>query len=368
MEGYDQFINEVELALNNGDYKLCISKINPILENYPVSTPEGVNIRMMLLTALSGINKNADAVIICKQLLKAKTPQVREEAKALLQILNSPDLKIPENWNIKFDNNFTFENYKDSPKTIKNSNQQKKYINISKKPTGETKPFNNGFIVFTLILLILLFNLLSGCVKITNTLDLKDLDSINYGLEIETKYRSKIPWQINFENKLKKFNNLNKTIKIDDEKFLFSTKGLSLEKVNLLINQVLDLGSDTIERNLNSIEIDYYSKNFFLGERYYFDISLNLSNLEKIDDLDLLIKIINPSKAILYSEDSKSRINNNEILWFLSPGEINRIKFSFWNWNKFLIGTFFVIIFIAIAYFIRNKKYELGSDLPQLPS
>ena len=63
---------------------------------------------MILITSLSGVNRKEESIKLCKELRKSKYSHVREEAKALLQILDSPNLKIPENWNVKFED-YIFE-------------------------------------------------------------------------------------------------------------------------------------------------------------------------------------------------------------------------------------------------------------------
>ena len=71
--------------------------------------------------------------------------------------------------------------------------KKKKFINVIETPTGETKPFQKGFSFIIFLILLLLIPLLSGCVKIENTLDLSELDSITNNLVIESKYIKKFP-------------------------------------------------------------------------------------------------------------------------------------------------------------------------------
>ena len=367
MLDYEKILNKAELALNNGEYKYCIDLLNPYLKEFPVSTSKGVNIRMMLITALSGINKKEESIKICKQLIKSRDRNIRDEAKSLIQILDSPNLRIPDNWNIKFEDSFTSEKINHSTSKNQPINQSKQYINISNLPTGETKPFQKGFIVFTFILSLLLLSLLSGCVKVENNLDLREINSINYELKLDSKYISKIPWQLNFERKLKKIS-LRKDIYSNDENFTLKKNGLDIEGVRSYINQILKIVSNTIEIDLKDIKIDQFEKNYYLGKKYFFNIEFNLINLKNFDDLDISINIINPTKVMLLKENKNVNLFERKITWKILPGKINQIEFSFWHWNRILIWTFMVIILIIIAYYIRNKRYALGSNLPQLPS
>ena len=367
MNDYELVINKAKFALNNGEYKNCINLLNPLLEEFPLATKKGVNIRMLLITALSGINRKEEAIKICKQLVKSNNTNVREEAKSLLQILNSPDLKIPDEWNIKFENSFKGDTYKSTNRKNISTNKPHKYINISKLPTGETKSFQKGFLIFTLILLILIISLLSGCVKVENDLDLREINSINYDLRIESKYLNKMPWQLNFENKLKELS-LSKNININDENFELRKKGLDIKETNEFINKILKIASKEIEMDLKDIKIDQFEKNFIFGKKHFYYIKLDLLNLQDFNNLEIVINIINPSKVKLSKDYPNINSINKNILWEISPGDINEIEFSFWKWNRFLICITIVILLIILAYYIRNKKYEIGTKLPQLPS
>lgn len=105
MESYNQVVEKAELALIKGEYNFCIEYLYPIIESYPPSSKEGANLRTILITALSGINKKEEAKIFCKELLKSLDYKVRENAKYLMEIIDSPEIKKPENWNINFESN-----------------------------------------------------------------------------------------------------------------------------------------------------------------------------------------------------------------------------------------------------------------------
>ena len=367
MTKYEQVIKKAELALNDGEYNYCINLLTPLLEKFTTSTHEGVNIRMILITSLSGVNRREESIQICKQLRKSKYSHVREEAKALLQILDSPNLKIPDNWNIKFEDFIIDKEFKQTTVQSKYTKKDYKYIQISEKPTGETQPFQKGFMVVIISILILVIFLLSGCVRIENNLDLREIDSINYVLRIDSKYLRKIPWQLNFESELKKISS-KKEIFTDDDIFLLYKKDLNIGETKNNMNKILKIASASISTDLKDIEIDQFEKNYFLGKKYFLKINLDLLELQNINDLEIFINIINPSKASVLNDIKNINTNKNKITWRILPGEINHIEFSFWYWNKSLIWTSVILTFITFAYYIRKKRYELGSNLPQLPS
>ena len=89
--------------LAKGEYHYCIEFLLPIIESFPLSSKEGVNLRTILITALCGVNKKEEAKRFCKELLKSHDNKTRENAKYLMEVIDSPDIKKPENWNVQFE-------------------------------------------------------------------------------------------------------------------------------------------------------------------------------------------------------------------------------------------------------------------------
>ena len=117
------------------------------------------------------------------------------------------------------------------------------------------------------------------------------------------------------------------------------------------------------------MEINTTQKNFIFFKKYFYRLDLDLSSIQGIDNLELIFKIIHPNKAnVTGKNNSNLELTKNLIIWKLNPGQINSLEFSFWNWNKFMIGIFTISIIIVLAYLLRFYRFKLGTDLPQLPS
>ncbi len=368
MDSYNQIIEKAELALIKGEYNFCIDYLYPIIEYYPPSSKEGVNLRTIIITALSGINKKEEAKIFCKELLKSHDYKVRENAKYLIEIIDSPEIKKPENWNITIESNPNLN--KTSLSSLmpnKKKKKEKNFINTSNIPTGQTKPFQKGFIFIISILLLLLIPLLSGCVKIEDTLDIGEIESINNIFEVESKYIKKFPWQINFEQKIKE---VFPDAEISRGKldFSFKNKNLSIETAQETLYKIqktaVQLLGESTDFKINSTE-----NNFFFLKKYNLNIDFDLQNLLYIEDLELTLNIITPNRAsVLDLDDPNVEVSKNFIEWQLIPGKLNSLKFSFWNWNKLLLGYLFILLLMLIAYLIRFYRYQIRSNFPELPS
>ena len=119
----------------------------------------------------------------------------------------------------------------------------------------------------------------------------------------------------------------------------------------------------------DSLKIDSIENNFFFLKKYNFRIDLDLQNLLYVEDLELTLNIINPNKVRVNKlENSNVEVSKNFIKWQLIPGELNSLEFSFWNWNKLLLGFLLILFLLLIAFYIRFYRYKIGSNFPDLPS
>ncbi len=368
MKTYKQVLETVELALAKGEYHYCIEFLLPIIESFPLSSKEGVNLRTILITALCGINKKDEAKRFCKELIKSYDNKTRENAKYLMEVIDSPDIKKPENWNVQFESDPSLN--KKSLNSLRKKREElkkKKFINVTSTPTGETKPFQKGFSLIIFLILLLLIPLLSGCVKIEDTLDLSELDSITNNLVIESKYIKKFPWQLKFEEKMK---DIFPDAKITQEESSFSlkNKNLNLKDTEKVVKIIQNTAGELAGGSTN-IEIITTQKDFIFFKKNFYKLDLDLNSIQSVDNLELIFKIITPNKATLDSENNSNlKITNNLIIWTLNPGQMNILEFSFWSWNKFLIGISIILIIVIMAYSLRLYRFKLGTDLPQLPS
>ncbi len=368
MKTYEQVLETVELALAKGEYHFCIEFLSPIIESFPLSSKEGVNLRTILITALCGINNKEEAKKFCKELLKSYEFKTRENAKYLMEIIESPDIKKPDNWNITFESHLT-QNKKfiNSLQPKRTNKEEKKFINVTDNPTGETKPFQKGFSIIIFLILLLLIPLLSGCVKIENTLDLRELESINNNLKIESKYINKFPWQMQFEERMKEIIP-DGEISIKESNFSLKNTNLNLESTKELLKRIEQSAGD-LAGGSTGLKFETIEKNLIFFKRYNYKIEIDLQTISDVDDLELNLKIIHPNKATISDrKNSHLEISKNLIIWNLIPGQMNTLAFTYWSWNKILLGITLILLIMVIAYSLRFYRFKIGTDLPQLPS
>jgi len=285
-----------------------------------------------------------------------------------MEVIDSPDIKKPENWNVQFESDPSLN--KKSLNSLRKKREvleKKKFINVTETPTGETTPFQKGYSQINLLILLLLIPLLSGCVKVENSLDLSDLDSITNNLLIESKYIKKFPWQIKFEEKIKDIFP-DAEIAQEESTFYLKNKNLNLDNTKQVLKIIQNTAGDLAGGSTN-IEINTIQKNFIFFKKYFIRLDLDLNSIQSFDNLELIFKIIHPNKVTIAGKNNLNlEITKNLIIWNLNQGQINSLEFSFWSLNKLLIGISIILIIIILAYLLRFYRFKLGSDLPQLPS
>ena len=91
-------IKAAEAALDKGDYGDCIRIIDPLLLDFQSETEIGGQLRLLIVTAYIGKGDEQKAINICQTLIHNKKESVRQQAKQLLSLLDSPRLPKPSNW------------------------------------------------------------------------------------------------------------------------------------------------------------------------------------------------------------------------------------------------------------------------------
>ena len=156
-------------------------------------------------------------------------------------------------------------------------------------------------------------------------------------------------------------------ISVEKSNFSLRHKNLSLENTKEILKKIQKTAGDLAGES-TALEIKKTEKNLIFVNRNHYKIDVDLLNISEIDDLELNLKIIHPNKAnIKGTNTTNQEVSDNIIVWRLNPGQINTLEFSFWSWNKLLIGISFISLLIVITYFLKFFRFKLGTDLPQLP-
>ncbi|MFL0755225.1 MAG: hypothetical protein AB8A45_06820 [Prochlorococcus sp.] len=166
-----------EAAISRGDYGQCLSLLEPLAKSHPLTNAEGAKIRMLMVTAWMGQGNEQKALATCRILTRCKDPELRQNAKQLLIVLEAPSLQRPANWSIHLPNLAMSA----TTTASRPSSARKQSLVQPPPPTGPTRAPNLGFSILVLVVLSWLTILLSGYMRITNTMSSPGPERINLG-------------------------------------------------------------------------------------------------------------------------------------------------------------------------------------------
>ncbi len=355
-------IKAAEAALDKGDYSFCIKIVDPLLLDSEVETTTGGKLRLLLVTAYIGKGDEQKAINICKTLIQNKKESIRQQAKQLLSILDAPQLPRPSNWSVEIPKLEMEPSLKSSFRKTK----KKKEI-IHHPPTGPTKNLDFGFSIITLLIILLLTFLLSGCVDISTNLSVTGPDRLKISLDIDSNSGELIPWQIEFEDNLTKEHSILRRQTYEDKQH-FESPTIRFEEANKLLQQIASVASETSGFNINKPEIITNNKNWLIGTSQNFKIYFDLREIPQIPGLKLNI--------IIHDFDNKNNFKTKPLeptfekglTYFpLEIGQINQMEISNWKWNQISIGIILIIALILLSLSLQRFRLQMGFGFPELP-
>ena len=354
-------IKATEAALEKGDYGICIKIIDPLLLDFQAETEIGGQLRLLIVTAYMGKGDEQKAINICQTLIHNKEESVRQQAKQLLSILDAPRLPKPSNWSVKI------PNLEMEPSLKSSFRKTKKKKRINHPPTGPTKSLDFGFSIITLLIILLITFLLSGCVDISTNLSVTGPDRLKISLDIDSNSGESIPWQMEFEENLSKNHSILK-LQTHEDKQHFESPTIRFEEVNKLLQEIVLVASKASGFSINKPEIITNNKNWIIGTSQNFKIYFDLREIPKIPGLKLNI-VINGigNKNNFKTKPHEPTFNQGLTSFPLEIGQINQLEISNWKWNQISVGIILIIALTLLSLSLQRLRLQMGFGFPELP-
>ena len=316
-------IKVAEAALEKGDYGLCIKIVDPLLLTFQAETIIGGQLRLLIITAYMGKGDEQKAINICKTLIKNKKESIRQQAKQLLSILDAPHLPRPTNWSVEIPKIEMEPSLKSSFRKTK-----KKEKRTNHPPTGPTKSLDFGFSIVTLLILLFLTFLLSGCVNISTKFSITGPDRLKLYLDIDSNSSEPIPWQREFADNLTKENSILK-VQTDGNKQHFESPTIRFEETNELLKKLASVASRTSGFNIYKPELITKNKNWLIGTSQNLNFYFDLREVPKIPGLKINL-IINDigNKNNFKAKPHEPTFKKGSTLLPLEIGQINQLEIS----------------------------------------
>ena len=224
-----------------------------------------------------------------------------------------------------------------------------------------------GFVTLILTVFLGLTILLSGCVQITTEIDIPGPDRVKLSWEIENYSRKSLPWQIKFEDLLTK--------SISDIEFVNTLQGkkeiktpiVRSEEANLILQKVFTAAAESTGIKVSPPLLSLKEKNWLIGVHQEFQLIMNLEELKDIPGVQLLVLVNNAENKKFVKNQNLERINNDYFYWQVKLGEMNKMEFEQWTWNKVGIGIIFIFLLLCLTLILQKVRLDMGFGFPELP-
>ncbi|WP_071590605.1 hypothetical protein [Gloeocapsa sp. PCC 73106] len=85
-------------ALERGEYSLSVKYLHQASQRVSSQTLLGGEVRIWLVTAYQAAQMDNEAIALCRELLTHPHPDIRQQSKNLLYIIEAPRLNRPKEW------------------------------------------------------------------------------------------------------------------------------------------------------------------------------------------------------------------------------------------------------------------------------
>ena len=362
MSNIASVIKAAEAALNKGDYNICIKILDPLILDLQAETATSGQLGLLLVTAYIGKGDEQKAIDICKTLINYKKESVRQQAKQLLSILDAPHLARPTNWSVEIPNIEMEPSLKSS---FRNSKKKKK--KIIHPPTGPTKNLDFGFSIVTLLIILFLTFLLSGCVNISTNLSVTGPDRLKLSLDIDSNSGEQIPWQMEFAHNITKDHSILK-IQTDGDSQHFESPTIRFEEANELLEKIASVVSKTSGFNVNKPEIITKNRNLIIGTRQKLNIYFDLRGIPKIPGLNINIILHDiGNKYNFKTKPLEPNFKKGLIFIPLEIGQFNQLEVSNWKWNQISVRAILIMALTLLSVSLQRLRLQMGFGYPELP-
>jgi len=343
-------LTAAEASLERGDYGQCLELLVPMADARPLPDPEGARVRLLMVTAWMGQGRDEEAVATCRLLSRLGEPELRQQARQLLTILEAPSLERPERWSMRLPSLAIQANGDAAPITARRR-RSRKPAPPPPPPTGPTQSPALGFAVLVTAVLLAMTLLLSGCVRMDVDLTSPAPDRLQLSWEIESSTGQLLPWQRRFEQDLhQQWPDLTVTHPRQGRQRIASRPMPSADFDTLLV-QLLQLAGRGASVTLPDPRISLIERNWLLGVDQRLILQLDLQELPAI-----------PAMTI------RLGLNGGQATQTLRSGERISLATHNWRWSPLGVGSVGVILLLLLSLVLQQMRHRLGFGFPELPS
>ncbi len=338
-------------------------------------TAAGAELRLLMATALMGQGRTDQAAACCRGLVRCRDATLRAQAKALLLVLEAPELRRPSNWSLTL------------PDLAGTTPLEGVGAGVSRRsrrrpepppppPVGPTRAPVGLAVV--LVVLLLLAALLGGCMEVRTELRFEGPGRLQLSHQLRSDTGT--PWQRRFVAAL-----AGQAEGIPAPGPFRAYGGGGDQRVStpvLPAGEALGAlaGSLEVAGRLSGVPLAapvvvWEERNWLLGVRQHLRLEFDLRALEAIPGLDLGLVLV-PVRPAAVRRASPAAIagaprgdgGERRLLWPLLPGQLNVLELRCWRWSPLGLGAAAVGLALPLVLGLQAIRRRLGFGLPELPA
>ncbi|KAF0652515.1 hypothetical protein L107_12641 [Cyanobium sp. Copco_Reservoir_LC18] len=369
---------EARRALDRGEYGQVLRLLEPLQEERSPLTAAGAELRLLMATALMGQGRTDQAAACCRGLVRCRDATLRAQAKALLLVLEAPELRRPSNWSLTLPDLAGTTPLEGVGGGVSRRSRRRPEP-PPPPPVGPTRA-PVGFALVVAVVLLLLATLLGGCMQVRTELRFEGPGRLQVSHQLRSDTGTDSPWQRRFVAALAGQAEgiaapgpFRPSGGRGDR--LVSTPVLPAGEALAALVGSLELAGRLSGVPLAAPVVVWEERNWLLGVRQRLQLELDLQALETIPGLDLAI-VLDPVRPAAVLRASPAAVaaappadgGHRRLLWPLTPGQVNVLQLRCWRWSALGLGAAAVGLALPLVLGLQAVRRRLGFGLPELPA
>jgi hypothetical protein len=367
------------LALDRGDYGQVLRLLEPLLEERSPLTAAGAELRLLMATALMGQGRTDQAASCCRSLVHCRDAGLRAQAKALLMVLEAPELRRPREWSLTLPD-LSGTTPLEGMGAGRSRGSRRSPEPPPPPPVGPTRaPL--GFALVVAVVLVLLAALLGGCMEVRSELRFEGPGRLQLSHRLAGDAGRESPWQRRFVAVL-----AGRSPDLPAPGPFRASREHGELRLATPVLPALDAlgalsGSLEVAGRLSGLAlppptIEWRERNWLVGVRQHLLLELDLRPLAAIPDLDLSLGLAPLRPAAVLQALPAGLVppalgepgGRHTLRWRLQPGAVNVLELRCWRWSGLGLGAAVVGLALPLVLALQGMRRRLGFGLPELPA
>ncbi len=330
-EALDQAMARSRRALERGDYRQVLQQLEPLAAQLPVSLRQGAELRLLMATAHQGLGQNDRAISCSRAAGNCADPQLRRQAKALLAVLEAPELQIGADRLVQLPPLGEMPSLEGMARGSLARRRRLKPAPPPPPPVGRTRS-PVGFAVVALALLLGLTLLLGGCVRVDTVFDFRSPGRV----------RVQQQWQ-------------SPSAEHGMTAPASSTSLLLAPVLPVWLQQQVNEAADLLGEPIPEPRLHWRERNWLLGVQQKIELEWDLTDVQPVPGLELHLHL-QPfgQRTVQQAEPAVQQEAPGRLEWQPQLAIANVLELRCWRWSPLGLGAGAVGALLSFTLMMRS--------------